>query len=117
MKKQKLNTLVALRLDDRLYESLLHEASSERDIPRVIREKLEASYLSKDDAKKLLAQQEVLMNCMVDMLRSQSLPQLMLAMQLNDLEPKKRDELKGAWEDLKNRQAEKIYGYKRDAGL
>jgi hypothetical protein len=66
---KKYSKQISLRLDDNIYSSLLIEADGDpRQIPDVIRKKLTDAYLSRDDARILRTQQELILRLLKELM-------------------------------------------------
>lgn len=115
---KKFDAKLSLNLSQEMYSSLLLETGGiSKEIPNLIRQKLEASYLSKNDAKRLLAQQEVANKMLTEIMRGLVIPTALAAVQINESETKKKQTLTSMVEELKGKQIDKINRFNQEAGL
>jgi hypothetical protein len=88
-----------------------------KHIPAIIRSKLEDSYLSKEDAKRLLAQQELTIKMLHDVMKSLVLPKTVAAAQVEGIDANKKASFRSNLEDQIAKTSERIIRFKREVGL
>lgn len=111
-----LSIRVPLNIDNKMYASLLQEAGGiPREVQRVIREKIEASYLSKNDAKRLLDQQEAANKMLIEIIRTQVVNTAYVAMQLDGLDSKKRETFHSNFKEVMAKQIDKMQRFNQEA--